>query len=188
MPNDMIDQMLQAVSGLQPVGYDGVGYDDVGFDGMSDSEVGAMLRRARVARTPVAAPPMNGGLSSPRFARSDRDVLRRAAGGFAQFSLAAAIGAIATNSAKVSRVAHTDRLLIIPSGPGIVIDSIKVGDDEQLLSPGVPVELYGTQALTDTLPDNFSPLGSGIDLTITLRNTTAGALTALAGFKAGVKR
>lgn len=184
---DMVDQMLAAVSGLQPVGFENVGYDIVGFDGASDAEVGRKVRQRMAQLSPQGQAP-GAALPSPRFARSDRDVERRAAGGFAQFSLAAAIGAVATNSAKVSRVAHTDRLLIIPSGPGIVIDSIKVGDDEQLLSPGVPVELFGTSALTDTLPDNFSPLGSGIDLTITLRNTTAGALTALAGFKAGVKR
>jgi hypothetical protein len=169
MANDMVDRFLSTVSGLENVGDD----DD------EDSYVGA------------AAP--NGmrnanRLPSPRFARSQRDTVRRAAGGFAQFSLAAAIGATATGTMKVSRVVNINRLLIIPSGAGIVMDSVKVGDEEQLLQSGVPVELYGTAALTDTLPDDFSPLASGIDLVITLRNTTAGALTALAGIKGDVKR
>lgn len=185
MANDMVDQMLAAVSGLTGVS----GLDAVGED-MTDAEVGAAVRRKLAAapmpaRLRMAAP---AAAQSPMFARSARETLRRASGGFAQFSLAAAIGATATLSMKVSRVVHIDRLLVVPSGAGIVIDSIKVGDEEQLLTPGVPVELYGTQALTDTLSDNFSPLASGIDLTITLRNTTAGALTALAGVKGGVER
>jgi hypothetical protein len=193
---ELVDRMLNAVSGYTDVGYTQVGDDLVGGDlvGMSDEEVGAAVKArmrmgARVAPQRVArAPGAPTGVPSPMFARSSRDTLRRAAGGFTQFTLAAAIGSTNTQSMKVSRVAHTDRLLVVPSGAGIVIDSIKVGDEEQLLTPGVPVELYGVNALTDTLPDNFSPLGSGIDLTITLRNTTAGALTALAGVKAGVGR
>lgn len=171
---DMVDRMLSAVSGD-----DDDFYDDDGVSGLQ--EVGAAVPQ-RTARRPA------GRLPSPAFARSPRDTMRRASGGFAQFALAAAIGATATGVMKVSRVVHIDRLLIIPSGAGIVIDSIKVGDEEQLLQTGVPVEIYGVNALTDTLPDNFSPLQSGIDLVITLRNTTAGALTALVGVKGGVQR
>ena len=185
MANDMIDAMLGAVSGMTSVS----GLDSV--SGENDYEVGAAaanLKNALARQRMAAVSKGMGAPPSPVFARSAREVLRRASGGFAQFSLAAAIGATATLSLKVSRVVHIDRLLIVPSGAGIVIDSIKVGDEEQLLTPGVPVELYGTAALTDTLPDNFSPLASGIDLTITLRNTTAGALTALAGVKGSVER
>ena len=194
MPNDdMVDAMLAAVSGLDSVS----GLSEVGFGDYSDEEVGRIVRRAHNMRRGGHMPPQATssahatpprGVSAPMFQRSARETLRRASGGFAQFSLAAAIGSTDTQSMKVSRVVHVDRLLIVPSAAGIVIDSIKVGDEEQLLTPGVPVELYGTSALTDSLSDNFSPLGSGIDLSITLRNTTAGALTALAGVKGGVER
>lgn len=181
---DMVDRMLAAVSGDDD---DYVGLQEVGLD---RAAIAARQRNRRAAMAAGQAPMTSvpGTPPSPVFARSSRDTLRRASGGFVQFSLAAAIGAVATNPMKVSRVVHIDRLLIIPSAPGIVIDSIKVGDEEQLLQPGVPVELYGTAALTDTLPDNFSPLQSGIDLVITLRNTTAGALTALIGVKGSVER
>jgi hypothetical protein len=90
--------------------------------------------------------------------------------------------------AKVSRVAHVNRLLIVPSAPGVVIDSIKVGDEEQTLASGVSVELYGATALTDTVPDNFSPIGPGLDFIVTLKNTTAGAITGTIGTKATCKR
>lgn len=171
MANDYVDMLLDAgISGIQEIG------------NMSSEEIGAMVKAAARKRMPGGAPP------SPMFGQSSRDTLRRAPLGFTVFTLAAAIGATNTQSSKVSRKFHADRLLIVPSGAGIVIDSIKVGDEEQLLSIGVPVELYGTLALTDSLPDNFSPVPSGIDVSITLRNTTAGALTALVGLKGGVER
>jgi hypothetical protein len=126
---------------------------------------------------------------------SSRATERRAPLGFTEdgtgrnfFTLAAAIGSITTMRAKVSRVAHVDRLVIVPSLAGAVIESIKVGDEEQTLASGVPVELYGVSALTDTVPDNFSPIGPGLDFIITLRNTTAVAITGTIGTKAAVKR
>jgi len=164
---DFVDETLGQVSGIESVGYE------------YDPSVGAVVP---VRRIPGGAPP------SPPFGMTTRSVLRRAPLGFPSFTLAAAIGATNTQSSKVSRKYHPDRLLIVPSAAGIVIDSIKIGDEEQLMAPGVPVELYGTLALTDSKPDNFSPVPSGIDVTITLRNTTAGALTALAGMKGGCER
>lgn len=137
----------------------------------------------------------NSGAASPTFGRSGRDTERRAPLGFSEdgtgnnfFTLAAAIGAITTMRAKVSRGSHVDRLLIVPSAQGAVIESIKVGDEEQTLASGVPVELYGSAALTDTLTDNFSPLGPGLDFIITLRNTTAVAITGTIGTKCAVLR
>src|SRR4029078_4026017 len=138
---------------------------------------------------------VGGPLASPPFASSARDVQRRAPLGFVEdgtgansFSLAAAIGATTTMRAKVSRAAHVDRLLIVPRDPGVVIESIKVGDEEQTLASGVPAELYGQEALTDSVPDNFSPIGPGLDFIITLKNTTAGAITGTIGTKASCKR
>lgn len=202
---------MDDVSGYDDVsGDDGVGYeDDMKVSGLVQvgalTEVGAkhvrrMLAKGRQqqrAAGPAAAPrkPVGQGLPSPPFAMSGRDTERRAPLGFTEdgtganfFTLAAAIGAITTMRAKVSRVSHVDRLLIVPSGAGAVIESIKVGDEEQTLASGVPVELYGTSALTDTVPDNFSPIGPGLDFIITLRNTTAGAITGTIGTKCACKR
>lgn len=163
------------------------------------TEVGATAMRAALGHKhhahPNQHPPVGSGLPSPPFAQSARDTERRAPLGFSEdgtghnfFTLAAAIGAITTMRAKVSRVAHVDRLLIVPSASGAVLESIKVGDEEQTLASGVPVELYGTSALTDTVPDNFSPIGPGLDFIVTLRNTTAGAITGTIGTKCAVKR
>lgn len=165
------------------------------------TEVGAAKVRRRLnsirQRTASGTPrrAIGSGLPSPPFAMSGRDTERRAPLGFSEdgtgrnfFTLAAAIGAITTMRAKVSRVSHVDRLLIVPSAAGAVIESIKVGDEEQTLASGVPVELYGTSALTDTVPDNFSPIGPGLDFIITLRNTTASAITGTIGTKAACKR
>jgi hypothetical protein len=167
------------------------------------TEVGAAKARKAmrrgVIRGRVAQPgqprTIGSGLPSPPFAQSGRDTERRAPLGFTEdgtgknfFSLSAAIGAITTMRAKVSRVSHVDRLLIVPSGAGAVIESIKVGDEEQTLASGVPVELYGTSALTDTVPDNFSPIGPGLDFIIVLRNTTAVAITGTIGTKCACKR
>jgi hypothetical protein len=191
-------------------GYDVSGDDDVsGEDVIGNlvavgalTEVGAnQLRRSRrnTVRQRVAQPqpaqPIGSGLPSPPFAMSSRATERRAPLGFTEdgtgrnfFTLAAAIGSITTMRAKVSRVAHVDRLVIVPSLSGAVIESIKVGDEEQTLASGVPVELYGVNALTDTVPDNFSPIGPGLDFIITLRNTTAVQIIGTIGTKAAVKR
>lgn len=155
------------------------------------TEVGARaVRKALRRRRPVGQ-----GLPSPPFAQSTRETERRAPLGFVEdgtgrnyFTLAASIGAITTMRAKVSRVAHVDRLLVVPSAAGAVFESIKVGDEEQTLASGVPVELYGTSALTDTVPDNFSPIGPGLDFIVTLRNTTASAITGTIGTKCACKR
>lgn len=149
-----------------------------------------LMRRAK-RRIPRGA----GNLPSPPFGRSARDTERRAPLGFTEdstgsffFTLAAVIGATTTMRAKVSRAAHPDRLLIVPSAPGAVLQSIQVGDEEQLLAPGAPVELYSTAALTDTKPDNFSPIGPALDFVVVLYNTTAVAITGTIGIKAVVKR
>ena len=135
------------------------------------------------------------GLPSPAFGQSERSTQRRAPLGFVEdgtgaffFSLAAGPNTTTTMKAKVARAAHSDRLLIVPSAPGVILKSVLVGDEEQLLSAGAPVELYSTAALTDSLPDNFSPLGPALDFSVTLQNTTAAAITGTIGIKASVKR
>lgn len=155
----------------------------------------AMRRGVIRGRAPQRMGTAGSGLPSPPFAMSGRDTERRAPLGFSEdgtgrnfFTLAAAIGAITTMRAKVSRVAHVDRLLIVPSAPGAVMESIKVGDEEQTLAAGVPVELYGSSALTDSLSDNFSPIGPGLDFIVVIRNTTANAITGTIGTKCAVKR
>jgi hypothetical protein len=158
------------------------------------TEVGAQRLREKISAVmPKALPHMR--LPSPPFMQSERSTERRAPLGFTEdtsgakfFSLAAAVGATTTMRAKVSRVAHVNRLLIVPSLPGVIIESIKVGDEEQTLASGVPVEIYSASALTDTVPDNFSPIAPGLDFIITLMNTSAVAITGTIGTKATCKR
>jgi len=156
-------------------------------------EVGAAKMRRALKRRRQSK--VGGRLPSPPFARSARDVQRRAPSGFIEdgsganfFSLPGVVGATTTMRSKVSRAANVDRMLIIPSAPGAVISSILVGDEEQALATGAPVELYGPAALTDTIPDDFSPIGPALDMVVVLRNTTAVAITGTMGFKAAVKR
>jgi hypothetical protein len=160
------------------------------------TEVGA--ERLRVAHRhgghhPPGSERSGHQLPSPQFARSSRDTERRAPCGFVEdgtgaFFATVGAGLTSTMRAKVSREAHVDRLLIVPSAPGLVLDQIKVGDEEQLLASGCPVEIYSAPALTDTLPDNFLPLGPALDFIVVMRNTTLATITATIGFKAGCKR
>lgn len=199
---DYVDSVLAEVSGYG-------GDDELTINGLV--EVGAldmigaekvmqirdMGMRSKVLEALLAKAQsgVGQGLPSPPFARSARSTERRAPLGFVEdgsgnnfFTLAAAIGATTTMRGKVSRVARPDRLLIVPSAPGVVLASLQVGDDEQLLAPGAPVELYSTDALTDSKPDNFSPIGPALDFVVTLQNTTIGAITGTIGIKADCKR
>jgi hypothetical protein len=152
--------------------------------------------RAAPAPRPQARQPQGAArMANSQFQRSTRETERRAPLGFTEdgtgrnyFSLAATIGATTTMRAKVSRAAHVDRLLIVPSASGVTVQSIQVGDEEQVLAPGVPAELYGPSALNDSLSDNFSPIGPGLDFVITLKNTVAAAITGTIGTKCTVYR
>lgn len=193
---DYMDEMLEDFEEVE--GLDDDADDEIGqlVEVGALTEVGARrLRRALRKSKRKSYRGVGRGLPSPPFARSARDVQRRAPSGFIEdgtganfFSLAAAIGATTTMRSKVSRAANVDRMLIIPSAPGAVISSILVGDEEQALATGAPVELYGPAALTDTMPDDFSPIGPALDMVVVLRNTTAVAITGTMGFKAQVKR
>lgn len=184
MEQDTLEEMEETVSGLVEVGR----LDEVG--------AATVLKQIRTAFSRGAPQHRGTNLPSPSFARSARETARRAPLGFVEdgtnalgsFTLAAGPGTSTIVRGKVSRVAHVNRLLIVPSGPGVVVASIKVGDEEQMLSQGVPAELYGASALTDTIPDDFSPLQTGIDMIITLVNSTNGQLTGTIGSKATCKR
>lgn len=196
MYGDRIDDMVREgqgfVAGLMRVGaLDAVGAENaMAALNAGDTESAAAIV-ARSIRTPLG----RTGLPSPAFMRSARETARRAPLGFTEqgtgnmfFTLAAAIGAVSRMFAKVSRVSHVDRLLIVPDAPGAIVTSIKIGDEEQVLSAGAPVELYSEFALTDVRPDNFSPLQSGLDFIVTLENTTAGLISGTIGCKAEVER
>jgi len=174
---DYVDSILRnAVSGVVAVG------DVDPQEVMAAAQANAAQQRARRGGgMPGAAPP------SVPFGRSERSLLRRAPLGFPDLTIPANQSLIFV-SQQVSRVFHPDRLLIVPSAPGIVIDSIRVGDEEQVVTSGTPVELYGTEALTDTLADNFSPVQTGTTVTITLRNTTGAPIDVTLGMKGGVQR
>lgn len=210
MPDpDFVDEVLEDLEGVSGEGdeeyidelvgelVDVGAIDEVGAARVTRSrgrsKKHALTRLLRNARSHI--PRGARRLPSPPFGRSARDTERRAPLGFTEdatgaffFTLAAVIGATTTMRAKVSRAAHPDRLLIVPSAPGAVIQSAQVGDEEQLLAPGAPVELYSTAALGDLLPDNFSPVGPALDFVVVLVNTTAVAITGTIGIKAGVKR
>lgn len=184
MDTDTYEEVEETVSGLVEVGR----LDEVGAS--------TVLKAMRTAMSRAAPQHRGTNLPSPSFARSARETARRAPLGFVEdgtgalgsFSIAAGPGTQTIVRGKVSRVAHVNRILIVPSAPGIVIQSIKVGDEEQMLAQGVPAELYGASALTDTIPDDFSPLQTGIDMVITLVNTTAAPVTGTIGSKATCKR
>lgn len=199
---DEPDFVTAILRGAQQAPVSGESMDEEVIEGLVRvgqlTEVGAeRLRVAHRAKhghhhTEATVPP-GSSLPSPSFARSPRDTERRAPCGFVEdgtgaFFATVGAGLTSTMRAKVSRTAHVNRLLIVPSAPGLVLDSIKVGDEEQLLASGCPVEIYSAPALTDTLPDNFSPLGPALDLIVTMRNTTGAGITATIGFKAECRR
>jgi hypothetical protein len=124
--------------------------------------------------------------NAPQFARSGRDVGKRAPLGFGTYNLAAA--ASVTLTARVQRAFQADRLLVTSSQLGVLITSVKVGDEEQLLGGSVPAELYGTTALADSKPDDFTPSPGGIDFAVSLTNTAGTASTGAVGMKGYVKR
>lgn len=205
--SDFVDDVLNAmdmgagssdlarmVSGLVEVG----ALEEVGAEAIiaaAQKAPQSQLRNMLQGAAKAAQKRIGGRPPAPPFARSARETFRRAAMGFQEqvtgnrfFTLPAVVGSSTIMVGKVSRKAHTDRLLIVPSAPGAILMSIKVGDEEQLLNPGAPVELYSEAALTDSLPDNFSPLESALDMLIQLQNTTAVAITGTIGLKAGVER
>jgi hypothetical protein len=121
-----------------------------------------------------------------KFARSGRDVGKRAPLGFGVYSLATL--ASVTLTARVQRAFQADRLLVTSSQLGVMITSVKVGDEEQLLGGTVPAELYGTSALSDSKPDDFTPSPGGIDFSVTLTNSAGTTSTGSVGMKGYVKR
>lgn len=189
--HDEVDQMMNGGSGDVIAGLVRVGaITPVGAEAAQAAlATGDTDRAAEILRQQLYGGP------SPAFGRSARETSRRAPLGFTElgtgarfFTLPAGVGMQTTMHAKVQRSAHVDRLLIVPDAPGAVIQSIMIGDDEQVLSPGAPVELYSEFALTDSLADNFSPLERALDFIVTLVNTTAGEITGTIGCKARVER
>lgn len=127
-----------------------------------------------------------GQAASRPMARTKAEVAKRAPLGFGTYSLAAAAVTILT--ARPQRAFHPDRLLVTSSQLGVIINSIKIGDEEQVLGGSVPAELYGTSALADPKSDDFTPSGGGLDFSITLTNSAATASTGAVGMKGLVKR
>jgi hypothetical protein len=127
----------------------------------------------------------HSAISAP-MQRSTREIGKRGPLGFGSYSLAA--GATQAFTARVQRAFHSDRLLVTSSAIGILVTSLKIGDEEQVLGGSVPAELYGVNALADVKPDDFSPAPAGLDITITLSNPTAGTITGTMGMKGYIKR
>lgn len=127
-----------------------------------------------------------GAAAGNMMQRSDRSIGKRGPLGFGAYSIAT--GVSQTFIARVQRAFHPDRLLVTSSAIGMLVTSIKIGDEEQILGGDVPAELYGTAALADVKPDDFTPAPGGLDISITLRNSTAGTITGTVGMKGFVKR
>lgn len=140
------------------------------------------------AATPTRRGAQRGGAQQGGTAmiRSDRTVGKRAPLGFGAFNLAA--GSSVTLTATVQRPFMADRLLITASQPGVLVTSIKIGDEEQILGGNLPAEIYGPSALADTRSDDFSPAPAGISLSVTVLNTAATATTGSVGMKGHVRR
>jgi hypothetical protein len=118
--------------------------------------------------------------------RSSREVGKRGPLGFGAYSIATL--ATQTFTARVQRAFHCDRLLVTSAAIGMLITSIKIGDEEQILGGSVPAELYGTNALADVKPDDFTPAPAGLDISITLMNTSLATIAGTIGMKGFVKR
>jgi hypothetical protein len=83
------------------------------------------------------------------------------------------------------RLFRTRKLLISSSGPGAVLDSMTVDGEEQLTSPGTPVELWGTKPAALNDPDEeFAPFRPGAVLAFEFRATRESVVLqiAFAGF------
>lgn len=99
------------------------------------------------------------------------------------------IPAGASHSFEVAPVAlrfRPDRLLVMPSSSGLLIDSIRLDGTEQLVSPGVPVEIYGigTEGL---VADRLGMPLFGPGDSITLRNPSGEAITVSLGLKGRIE-
>lgn len=126
------------------------------------------------------------GTDSKAWERSKRSTAKRAPLGFGNYSLATTVSVTLTT--RPQRAFHPDRLLVTSSQLGVVITSIKIGDEEQTLGGTVPAELYGINALADSKVDDFSPIPSGIDASVSLNNTAGTTTTGAVGMKGAVKR
>lgn len=153
--------------------YVGDEIDNLIAQAAGEDYVGAAGARARAPKPGV-------------LVRSERTVGKRAPLGFGTYSLAAA--ASVTLTATVQRAFQADRLLVTSSQLGVVISSVKIGDEEQLLGGTVPAELYGINALADSKPDDFTPSPGGIQLSVSLTNNAATTSTGAVGMKGYVKR
>jgi hypothetical protein len=118
--------------------------------------------------------------------RTKPEIGKRAPLGFGNYSLATTVAG--TFTARPQRPFHPDRLLVTSSQLGVLITSIKVGDEEQVLGGSVPAELYGTAALADPKSDDFTPSYGGIDFSISLVNSAGTTSTGAIGMKGYVKR
>lgn len=163
-----MDDMIARVSG------------DDGVEGLE--AVGA--RRRHHGHGPAGHP--RGPAGTPLLARGTRETWRRAPLGLGNFSLLT--GTSVTLSGQVQRPFQANRLLVTASDLGILITSIKVGDEEQVLNGSVPAELYGPEALTDSEPDDFTPGATAISFSVTLNNTNSGTVSGAVGFKGWVQR
>jgi hypothetical protein len=145
--------------------YDIVGADEIGATRRRLSKAG--LARARFSAGQPMARPQGMGDATLR-----RQVLPLPSSG----SIAA--GGTATVNAQPQRPFRVERL-VVPAGlAGLLITDIKVGQESQFVAPGeIDCSLFVADSVGIQLKGTTS--GPGILVTVSLRNSTAGALTFL---------
>jgi len=76
------------------------------------------------------------------------------------------------------RAFEPERLILTVSQVGAVVTSIKIGDEEYIIgAKSVVAELFDKESLNE-LPDVFWPAGSGVTVSVTVKNT-AGTATSV---------
>lgn len=117
--------------------------------------------------------------------RAKPDSLR---GGFLGFGAAVGVLTLATQvfSDAVQRGFQPEWLVLVVEDAGFIVTSIKTGDVEHIVgSKGVVAEMFDKSALLSP-PVDFEPAGTGVTVSVTVVNTTAGTLNAAAAFRGEV--
>lgn len=147
----------------------GSAFDIVGAGG--DFEVGARGRRGGGGRGPVA-----GRFAGVRAQAVQETVPRVLFLGFPTFGSIAAAGT-STQQVRPQKPFRPDRLVIPVTVSGIVITQFFIGTDAVFANAGGEVDAltFGPTAVGTQLQANTAV--PGIDITLALLNTTAGAIT-----------
>lgn len=86
------------------------------------------------------------------------------------------IGATVTITANPQHPFKAERLVVFPSAVGLLITNIQIGTDSQFVAAGsVPAEVF--QAQNEDATFNADTARPGVEISLTVNNPTAGAIT-----------